>query len=85
MQEGIYPYNDPLLRLRIWSCLMLGKLLNLELFRNTSLVIEPFPYLITPGFINKDELAKIHEDYPAVPGPGSYPLDLFHMEKLFKN
>lgn len=62
---------------------MLTKLLNLDLFRNTSLVTEPFSYLIVPGFINKENLAKIHEDYPAVPGPGSYPLDLFQYGKAF--
>ncbi len=63
---------------------MVCKLLNLELFRNTSLVTDPFPYLITPGFIKKDELVNIHADYPAVPGPGSYPLDLFQYGKAFQ-
>ena len=61
------------------------KLLNLELFRNTALITEPFPYLIVPGFITKTELTNIHQDYPAVPGPGSYPLDLFKCEKSFKD
>ncbi len=63
---------------------MLAKLLNLDLFRNTSLITEPFSYLIVPGFINKDKLTKIHQDYPAVPGPGSYPLDLFQYGKSFQ-
>jgi hypothetical protein len=62
---------------------MLSKLLNLDLFRNTSLVKEPFPYLVIPGFLNKDKLAKIHDDYPAVPGAGSYPLDLFQYGAAF--
>lgn len=60
------------------------KLLNLDLFQNTPLISMPFPYLIVPGFLNKNELANIHADYPAVPGPGSYPLDLFKYENAFK-
>lgn len=60
------------------------KLLNVDLFRHTALTTEPFPYIIVPGFINKNELANIHADYPAVPGPGSYPLDLFQYGNSFK-
>lgn len=60
------------------------KLLNVDLFRDSPLNTEPFPYIIVPGFIHKSELANIHATYPAVPGPGSYPLDLFQYGHSFK-
>lgn len=48
--------------------------LNLEAFRATPLVQEPFPYLIVPGFVRKEALAAIHADFPPIDQPGSFPL-----------
>ncbi|GBD35987.1 hypothetical protein HRbin36_01103 [bacterium HR36] len=48
--------------------------LNLEAFRATPLVPEPFPYLIVPGFVRQEVLPAIHADFPAIDQPGSFPL-----------
>ncbi|MGK2873270.1 MAG: 2OG-Fe(II) oxygenase [Alphaproteobacteria bacterium] len=34
---------------------------------------DPFDYVLVPGFVNAAALADINRDFPAVPGPGSYP------------
>ena len=48
--------------------------LDLEAFRATRLVREPFDYLIVPGFIKPAARAAIHADYPAIDSPGSFPV-----------
>jgi hypothetical protein len=63
---------------------MPSKLLNIDLFRNTPLNTEPFPYIIVPEFIHKEELAAIHKDYPETEGPGSYPLPILKYGKGFQ-
>ncbi len=47
--------------------------LELAVFRATPLVREPFPYLIVPGFIQREALAAVHADYPRIDRPGSFP------------
>jgi hypothetical protein len=49
-------------------------LLNLAAFSATPLCREPFDYLVVPGFLKAEELARIHADYPQVDRPGSFPL-----------
>jgi hypothetical protein len=49
-------------------------LLNLAAFNATPLCREPFDYLVVPGFLKAEELARIHADYPQVDRPGSFPL-----------
>ncbi len=49
--------------------------LDLAAFRATPLVRTPFEYLILPGFIRSSALPAIHEDYPRVQKPGSFPLE----------
>lgn len=34
---------------------------------------DPFDYVVAPDFVRADMLAEINRDFPAVPGPGSYP------------
>jgi hypothetical protein len=57
-------------------------------FRDTPLHNEPFPYFIVPDFVQSHHLAEIHQDYPQVPGAGSYPIDLLsygpHFEQLVR-
>jgi SM-20-related protein len=48
--------------------------LDLAAFRATPLAREPFNYLIVPRFIKAEALAAIHQDYPRVDGPGSFPV-----------
>ncbi len=52
-----------------------AKYLRLDALRATSLVREPFPYLITLGFIGPAALAAINADYPKISSSGSFPVD----------
>jgi SM-20-related protein len=49
-------------------------MLDLERFRATPLTREPFEFLIVPEFVKVDARAAIHNDYPEVDRPGSFPL-----------
>jgi SM-20-related protein len=48
-------------------------MLDIAAFRSTALVREPFPYLIVPGFLKEEARAPVHEDYPEIAKPGSFP------------
>lgn len=52
-----------------------AKYLRLDALRATSLVREPFPYLIVEGFIGSAALAAINADYPKISSSGSFPVD----------
>jgi SM-20-related protein len=49
--------------------------LKLEAFRETPLVKEPFEYLVVPGFITQDALARLNADYPNISESGSFPVE----------
>src|SRR5580765_3190265 len=49
-------------------------MLDLERFRATPLTREPFEFLIVPEFVKTDARSAIHNDYPEVNRPGSFPL-----------
>src|SRR6187402_3178693 len=49
-------------------------MLDLERFRATPLSREPFEFLIVPEFVKADARSAIHDDYPEVDRPGSFPL-----------
>jgi hypothetical protein len=49
-------------------------MLDLERFRNTPLVREPFEFLIVPEFVRAQARLAIDNDYPQVARPGSFPL-----------
>jgi SM-20-related protein len=46
---------------------------DLAAFRATLLSREPFEYLVVPGFIKEDALARINADYPKISERGSFP------------
>jgi SM-20-related protein len=48
--------------------------LNLATFNAAELNKDPFDYLVVPGFLRGEALAKINADYPKVDRPGSFPL-----------
>ena len=48
-------------------------MLDIEAFRSTALVREPFPYLIVPGFLKAEARDAVHKDYPEIAKPGSFP------------
>jgi hypothetical protein len=49
--------------------------LDIEQFRATALVRQPFEHLIVPQFIPAQALAEINSDYPSIPSSGSFPVD----------
>src|SRR5262249_24117982 len=49
-------------------------MLDLERFRTTPLTREPFEFLIVPEFVKADARSAIHNDYPPVERPCSFPL-----------
>jgi hypothetical protein len=48
--------------------------LDLQAFRATPLMREPFEYLVVPGFVRAEARAAINADYPKIDGTGSFPL-----------
>jgi hypothetical protein len=49
-------------------------LLDLAAFRATELRREPFDFLVVPGFVKAEALAKINAAFPVLGLPGSFPL-----------
>jgi SM-20-related protein len=54
------------------------QIFDLETLRATPLSRDPYEYVIVPGFVRADALAKINGDYPKIEHAGSFPLD--HLE-----
>jgi SM-20-related protein len=50
------------------------RFLDLAAFERTPLTHEPFPWLVVPGFVSAEARAALARDYPAIAGPGSFPL-----------
>jgi hypothetical protein len=49
-------------------------MLEIEAFRQTPLVPEPFEHLILPRFVKAEALDAINRDYPVIEKSGSFPL-----------
>jgi len=49
-------------------------MLDLEAFRGTELRREPFDFLVVPGFVKPEALARVNAAFPNVALPGSFPL-----------
>jgi SM-20-related protein len=48
--------------------------LDLDALRRTPLAIEPFPYLVVPGFVPERARAALSADFPRITNPGSFPI-----------
>ena len=48
--------------------------IDLDVFRSTSLVREPFEHAIVPRFIKSDSIASVLADFPRIEQGGSFPL-----------
>jgi len=53
---------------------MAAPTIDLDALRAAPVTHDPFPYLIVPGFVRREALAAIEEDYPKIEQPGSFPL-----------
>lgn len=60
------------------------KLINLDALRDTPLISEPFPYVIVPNFLNEAHIKSLCDNFPDVPGPGSYPNNLLDINNTFQ-
>jgi SM-20-related protein len=49
--------------------------LDLDLFKGTPLVCEPFQFIVVPQFIKQAALERINGDYPAIAERGSFPVN----------
>lgn len=58
--------------------------IDLDKFRATPLVADPFDHVIVPGFIRSEALAAVHRDYPKVDKPGSFPTGELSFGPAFK-
>lgn len=62
-----------------------SQFLDLDAFRRTPLVTDPFPYLVVPGFLAGAARARIGADYPRVEKPGSFPVDDLEIGPVFRD
>ncbi len=60
-------------------------MLNLAALEQTSVHVNPFPFLAVPNFIDENALERIEKDYPAVSQPGSFPLETLRFGPAFAN
>lgn len=44
----------------------------------------PFPHLLCPEFVRMDLMPDIHQDFPKVPGAGSFPMSVLKCGKAFQ-
>jgi SM-20-related protein len=58
--------------------------LDLSALETTPLECKPYDYLIVPGFIRPDAFARVSQDFPKVPGPGSHPPSELQIAGAFK-
>ena len=50
------------------------RFLDLEALAATPLETEPFPYLIVPHFIRREELQRVYSEFPPIERAGSFPI-----------
>jgi SM-20-related protein len=58
--------------------------IDVEAVRNATVVAEPFPYLMVPGFVKREAIDGIEQDFPAVAHAGSFPLPTLHYGPQFQ-
>jgi SM-20-related protein len=58
--------------------------LDLDSFRATPLVREPFQFLVVPQFIKQAALERINSDYPSIPERGSFPVNRVNFGPAFQ-
>ncbi len=58
--------------------------IDVEAVRRATVVNEPFPWLMVPGFVKSDAIEGIERDFPAVTHPGSFPLPTLEYGPAFR-
>ncbi len=49
--------------------------LNLDKLRSAKIESDPFDYVVVPGFVDADSIARINATYPKIEKGGSYPIE----------
>jgi len=49
--------------------------INLDALRNAQLQTDPFDYLVVPGFLSREVLARVNADYPAIETAANHALE----------
>lgn len=60
-------------------------LLNLEAFRVTPLIRDPFDFLIVPGFVKREAEQSLSRDFPRISQPGSFPTSELEFGSAFES
>ena len=58
--------------------------IDLARLNDAKLSTDPFEFVIVPGFVKDAALAALHADFPAVPGPGSFPASILRYGANFQ-
>lgn len=58
--------------------------IDLDRFRSTPLIREPFDYLIVPGFVTGEARQELQRDFPRITEPGSFPVRALHAGTAFR-
>jgi hypothetical protein len=59
--------------------------IDVDAVRNATLVAEPFPYLMVPGFVRPEAIDGIERDFPVVGHAGSFPLPTLDYGPKFRD
>ncbi len=62
----------------------MSQLLNFSAIQKAAIETQPFPYLILRNFIAADQLPSLQQDFPDVPGAGSYPVNILNCGPRFQ-
>jgi SM-20-related protein len=63
---------------------MATETIDIAALRAAPVTMEPYPYLIVPGFVRAEAMAGIEADYPKVDLPGSFPLPTLEYGPRFR-
>ena len=58
--------------------------LNIAKLKATSIVRDPYMFMVVPGFLSADSLQRINETYPDIEKGGSYPLDGLNTDMVIR-
>jgi len=53
----------------------INTIFDYQAFAGTELKTDPFDHIVVPAFIKREALKAINDDYPELPGPGTFPVE----------
>lgn len=61
-----------------------SSVINMNAFRSTQVEMDPFEYMVVPGFVPPHALAQINSDFPDISQGGSFPLSSLQYGETFQ-